>query len=317
MSSTQPPPPPGDQEPQPPSYSSAPPPPPPGPESYPPPGGEQYPPPPPPPPPPGGEGYPPPPGPPPGQGYPPPPGGGGYGAPPGYEQPYSVGEAFNYGWRKFQAHLGPILLAALAYLVIIGVVAFLFSLLFSGIISGSTDCTTNVNGITSCETSGGGFVGLLLGTALYALVITVLVAVMQAGLARGVLTITYGRPLDVGMMFKFDNVGSVILASLMVGVGTAIGYFLCFIPGLIVMFFSQFYVWFIVDKQMGAWDAIKASFSLVNQHLGTLIVFFLASVVAYIVGALLCGIGLLVAIPVIYIAQGYTYRRLQGEAVAP
>ena len=102
----------------------------------------------------------------------------------------------------------------------------------------------------------------------------------------------------------------------MVGVGTAIGYFLCIIPGLIVMFFSQFYVWFIVDKQMGAWDAIKASFSLVNQHLGTLILFFLASVVAYLVGAILCGIGLLVAIPVIYIAQGYTYRRLQGESVA-
>ena len=150
----------------------------------------------------------------------------------------------------------------------------------------------------------------------YALVLTVLAAIMQAGLARGVLAITYGRHLEVATMFKFDNVVTVIIASLMVGVGTAIGYFLCIIPGLIVMFFSQFYVWFIVDKQMGAWDAIKASFSLVNQHLGTLILFFLASVVAYLVGAILCGIGLLVAIPVIYIAQGYTYRRLQGESVA-
>jgi len=230
--------------------------------------------------------------------------------------PYTVGEAFNYGWRKFQQHFGPILLAALGYLVAIGIVAFLFSLLFSGIIGGSTECTTNASGVTSCNTSGGGFVGLLLGTALYALILTVLTALMQAGLARGVLAITYGRHLEVATMFKFDNVLTVIIASLMVGVGTAIGYFLCIIPGLIVMFFSQFYVWFIVDKQMGAWDAIKASFALVNQHLGTLILFFLASVVAYLVGAILCGIGLLVAIPVIYIAQGYTYRRLQGESVA-
>ena len=228
-----------------------------------------------------------------------------------------MGEAFNYGWRKFQSNVGPILLAALGYLVVIFVVGFLFSLLFSGIISGSTDCATGADGIYRCESSGGGFVGLLLGTALYALVITVLVAVMQAGLARGVLAITYGRPLDVATMFKFDNVVTVIVASLVVGLGTAVGYFLCFIPGLIVMFFSQFYVWFIVDKQMGALDAIKASFALVNKNIGTLIGFFLASLVAYIVGAILCGIGLLVAIPVIYIAQGFTYRRLQGESVAP
>jgi uncharacterized membrane protein len=47
-----------------------------------------------------------------------------------------------------------------------------------------------------------------------------------------------------------------------------------------------------------------------------MVLFFLATLLAYIVGALLCGIGLLAAIPVIYIAQGYTYRRLQGEQVA-
>jgi uncharacterized membrane protein len=145
---------------------------------------------------------------------------------------------------------------------------------------------------------------------------TVMSAVMQAGIARGVLAITDGRPFEVATMFKFDNVVTVVIAGLLVGVASGIGLILCVIPGLIVLFFSQFYVWFIVDKQLGAVDSIKASFSLVNKNVGTMVLFFLASLLAYIVGAILCGVGLLVAVPVVYLAQGYAYRRLQGEQVA-
>ena len=79
---------------------------------------------------------------------------------------------------------------------------------------------------------------------------------------------------------------------------------------------AAFALYFVVDKQMPALEAIKASISFVNKNLGTLIGFFLASLLAYFVGALLCGIGLLAAIPVVIIVQAYTYRTLQGEAVA-
>jgi uncharacterized membrane protein len=37
---------------------------------------------------------------------------------------------------------------------------------------------------------------------------------------------------------------------------------------------------------------------------------------AYFVGAILCGIGLLVAVPVVIIAQAYMWRRLQNMPVA-
>jgi len=242
---------------------------------------------------------------------------GAYGAPPGYEQPYTVGEAFNYGWRKFQQNVGPILLAALAYIAIIVAIEIVFFLIFGGLASASTDPVYEDGVLVGYETSGGGFFMSLLVSAIFGVVFVVLAAIMQAGIARGVLAITYGREISVGTLFKFDNVVTVILAGLLVGLAYGIGLILCIIPGIVVLFFSQFYIWFIVDKQMGAIDAIKASFSFVNRNVGTLIGFFLASLVAYFVGALLCGIGLLVAIPVIYVAQGYTYRRLQGESVAP
>jgi uncharacterized membrane protein len=54
---------------------------------------------------------------------------------------------------------------------------------------------------------------------------------------------------------------------------------------------------------------------MVTRHFGPLVLFFLASIAAYVVGACLCGLGLLVAIPVVVIAQAYTFRTLNGDPV--
>jgi uncharacterized membrane protein len=214
--------------------------------------------------------------------------------------------------------VGTILVASLAYIAAIAVIYILFFFAFTSILSATGETTYNSDtGVYEYNTGGGGFLLLLFSAAVYALLITVLAAVMQAGISRGVLTILDGRPLATGVMFGMANVGTVIVAGLLVGLGVGIGTLLCFIPGLIVAFFSQFYVWFIVDQQMGAFDAIKASFAFVNRNLGTVFIFYLASLAAVFVGALACGIGLLVAVPVVYIAQGYTYRKLQGGYVAP
>jgi uncharacterized membrane protein len=67
---------------------------------------------------------------------------------------------------------------------------------------------------------------------------------------------------------------------------------------------------------MSAVDGIKASFRLVNKTLATMIGLFIASYIALVLGYLLCGIGLIVAMPVVVIASGFMYPRLQGEPVA-
>jgi len=83
-----------------------------------------------------------------------------------------------------------------------------------------------------------------------------------------------------------------------------------------VSFFIQYFAYFVLDKGEQPMESIKSSFSFVNQHLANIFVLFLGSVVALIIGALLCGVGLLVAVPVVAIAQAYTYRVLRGEPVA-
>ena len=49
---------------------------------------------------------------------------------------------------------------------------------------------------------------------------------------------------------------------------------------------------------------------------GNVILWFLLSVLAWFVGALLCGLGLIVAIPVVLIGTAYTYKTLNNEPVA-
>ena len=54
---------------------------------------------------------------------------------------------------------------------------------------------------------------------------------------------------------------------------------------------------------------------MVKNNVGVLLLFFLASIAAYIVGFCACFVGLLVAIPVVVLAQAYTFRVLNNDPV--
>lgn len=167
--------------------------------------------------------------------------------------------------------------------------------------------------------AGGGF-GFGFASLLYFAISSVIFflgsVIIQAAVVRAALALTRGQTIELQTLFKFDNLPQLLIGAVIVAVLTSIGSILCYLPALIVTFFTQFFVHFVIDQNMTGVDAIKASFSFVNANLGTLVGFFLASLVAYILGAMLCGIGLLVALPVVFIAQAYTYQRLRGVAVA-
>ncbi|QYJ02721.1 hypothetical protein KUV85_10260 [Nocardioides panacisoli] len=229
---------------------------------------------------------------------------------------YSVGDAFNYGWTKFQANIGTIIIGVLAIFGIFLVLSIIgFVITAAGAESSIGEYNPNTG---EFETSGGGFgflASMLISTLLF-FVGFLLTFVIYVGIIRASLDITYGRPVAVGTIFRFDNLAQLLLAALLVGIMVSVGSLLCYIPGLIVAFFTQYTAHFMVDKQMNALDGIKASFGFVNKNLGTLIGFYIASVIAMFIGSLVCGIGLLLAMPVVIIASAYTYRTLQGEQVA-
>jgi uncharacterized membrane protein len=250
-------------------------------------------------------------------------GDGGYGAPPppgepyGQPQPagYSPTEAIGYGWKKFTASPTTLLVPMIVVWVVLIVIAVLLELLVYQTLLSTHDCTQVILGQSVVTQCGPSFVTRLFGGALISAIIIVVFNVAAAGLYKGATHVTDGKPWGMGQMFDGWDKGQVALAAVIIAVATAIGSFLCYIPGLIVGFLTMFTILFVVDKQMGAVDAIKASIKLVTDNLGNTIVFYLLAAVCVLVGACLCLVGLLVAAPVVLVALAYTYRRLQGEPV--
>ncbi|HEY9311329.1 hypothetical protein [Williamsia sp.] len=300
---TQNPPPPGNEpnvplgknpgQPEPPQGGQYPPP-----GGYQPPQGGQYP-----PPPPAGGQYPPPQQggyQPPQGGFPPPPPagqyapqGGGYPAAGGFGPPeLSVGAAISYGWEKYKANVGPWIAVVLLSVVVSWVVSFVFS--------GFKLSTTNL--------------GLLALSTLASFVVSTL---FKAAMTNGALAELDGNRPSINTFFNFRNLAVVFIVAIVVGVATVIGLFLLLIPGLIVMFLTWYALTFAIDRDMDAMASIKASFELTSNNVGPLLLLALACFGLNFVGAILCGIGLLVTIPVTLIASTYAYRVLTGGVVSP
>lgn len=288
-----PPPPPGDAPPPPPPPpGDAPPPPPPG----------NAPPPPPPPPPggTGGAGWGTPGGPPPGQ----PPGPGFTGG----AANYSVGTAFRYGWEKFQANALPLVGITLLVLVVVGAIQGISIPIRAGVAPG-------IDPITG-EVTNGGLFGVAMIVGLLTSALTILgQLVVQSGVIKASLGLTRGEPLSFGSAFNGINWGNVVLTALLIALGAFVGFVLCFLPGIIWLFLTSYALYFAVDRDMPAVEAIKASINLVKDNVGVLLLFFLASLLVQFIGVCLCFVGLLVALPVVVLAQAYTFRTLTGDTV--
>jgi hypothetical protein len=281
----------------------------------PPPPGQTPPPTPPPADPPGGYGAPPP---------PPPPGApGGYGAaPPPPPHPlgsgdYSATDAFSYGWAKFKAKPGELLIPMLVVLVIVIVLEVIVQIILRASLLGTHDCTRDIGGIQIDGQCGPSFFVSLLGAGLAGLVISLITQALGAGLIKNALHITDGQPASTGEIGKYAGNGKVITAALIVAVATFIGTLLCYLPGIIVGFLLNWTMFYVVDQDMEPMDAVKASVKFSIDHIGNTIVFYLLGIVALIIGAILCLVGLLVAAPVVLIGAAYTFRKLNGQQVSP
>lgn len=335
---TQPPPPPGSTPPggfPPPSENNPPQ------GGFPPPPQGGYPPPPPPQggfgPPPGG--YPPPPQggfpPPPQGGYPPPPQGGyppppppqgGYAPPPpGYPQPgypggpgqFAVGDAFSWAWNKFTKNAAALIVPTLVYALIIGVLAgIIFGIATALAPSGVTTYDSYDTGFSyeySAGLGGASIFVIVLGTIL----LLVLLAAISSAYIGGVLDIANGVPVSIGSFFKPRLIGPVIVATLLVGIATALGSLLCYIPGLIVSIFAFFTTVALIDRNLSAIDAIKTSIDIAKNNFVQVLIAWLLYSVVLAVGSFVCYVGLLVAAPVAILFQVYAFRRLTGGQVAP
>ncbi|MDX6324006.1 MAG: hypothetical protein QOK15_360 [Nocardioidaceae bacterium] len=225
---------------------------------------------------------------------------------------YRVEQAFRHGGSAFTSHAAPLVLMTLALLLGMAALAAIGHTITGALIPAQTYNLTTQR----LEGGGGGLFGIrTILTLFFLALVLALGLVLQAGLVRMALALTRGHKVGVGEAFRDLDRRQVTIAALVIAGLTFAGSILCVLPGILFLFLTSFTLFFVVDRGEDAVTAIRSSVRLVGSHSGALVVFFLATTALYVVGACLCGLGLLVAVPVVTCAQAYTFHRLLGDPI--
>jgi hypothetical protein len=285
----------------------------------PPPDGPRYPPPPPPPS--DGSGFPPPPPPPPPQassGPPPPSGAQGGASAPGPSD-WTLAGALSYGWTKFQANAAPSLLGAVIALVPGFFIMLIGYFVVAALSTPEVVCHEDYYYYyDDCGVEDGlpfavsWFLNQVVGN-----VSTFVMQVLSIGLYWGSIRVTEGRPFEVSDLFKFQRLAPFIAVALLMTVLSGVAFLFVVLPGLIVLVLTGFAPFFVLDKGLSAWDAVKASVDLVIRYPSQAFVWNLVAGLILIGGLLVCCVGALVTLPLWMFGSAYTYKKLTGQAVAP
>ena len=199
-----------------------------------------------------------------------------------------IGAALSYGWEKFVANLGT--------MILIVAIFFGVQLVFNIVVQ-----FLRPNGLIT---------GLLVTGVIIA--IAVFVGFMiEAGLIRAALAITEGRPPEANMMFSTERLVPFAIGAVIVALLSFVGILVCCIGYVVVRLFLLFWGFYILDPKRNnePMDAIKNSFNLVSKNAGDVLVF---AIVVVVINIVTCGL----AIGVTEIATGYAYKQLNGDPIS-
>jgi uncharacterized membrane protein len=270
------------------------------------------------PPPSGGPAQPPPSGPTPPSGGGPtqPPAYGGAGQPPAYggpdasygtqpSGPFSVGEALSFGWARFTGNW--------LFWVLFVLLTFVVGAIFN---AGSIGDYQELNeAAMRGDISSGTAAGVNFGSSLLGLIGSLLTSILGALGINAALREVSGEKATWGTLFKVNTYGMIILAALLLIVAGFVGLLLCGLGLIALAIFAPFTYHGVVDKGQNAWEAFTSSFRLVGQNFGAVFLLELALLGINIVGAILCGLGLFVTIPLSVLALAFAFRRIAGGPV--
>lgn len=188
---------------------------------------------------------------------------------------FSKGEAIKFGWVTVTANLGLFIVAMLIVLMI-----NVFPVYTESIV-------------------------VTLVSVVFTMVVTL--GVMRMALRF----VDRGRGELVDLFAKIPLIVPYLIASIIVGVVTTVGFFLLIIPAIYWGLRLQFFGWVIVDKDVGPFQAIQESWEITRGSAWQLFLMWWVLFFVNVLGLLALGIGLLVTVPLSLVAMGYIYRILE------
>lgn len=191
-----------------------------------------------------------------------------------------IGKAIGYGWESIKKDFWYFVAIAAIYLVI------------SGIFSSRSTEPNQFN--------------------IYGLLSMLIASYLIGGMMKIGLSYFDGKKIAITEMFtQYQYFFRVLGASILISIIVGLGLILLIIPGIIWGLKYQFAINLIVDKNIGIMEAMRQSAELTKGVKWQLFLFCLGVFGVMILGALVFGVGVLVAFPIVWLADIYIYRKLQ------
>lgn len=199
--------------------------------------------------------------------------------------------AINEAWETIKPNLATWVGVALVYLLVVGALSMVQGLLQ----------TRDAQGIPHQNPFSFFFLFLVSAASLF----------LSAGLFKVALNQLRTGRAEFGELFNiFDVAAPLFIAAILTTFVTSLGFVLCVIPGVIASLGLSMTNPLIIDQKSDAVAAMKRSWEVCKDHLGALFLLGLVLTLILTASLCLCGLGLLVTLPLVYMTMAIVYRDL-------
>ena len=223
----------------------------------------------------------------------------------GRDYALDIGSCISRSWELVKRHFGPIVGITFLVVLAIGVFNQLIGLLSGPAIRGMIfERRISVEAVFIV------FATSVVGTPVY--------VVLVAGLFKYYLKLIRGEPAGIADAFSgFSSaLGQLVLLGLVSGFLSLIGYLLCLLPGIYLTVSWMFAVPLVIDRGMGFWDAMEFSRKVIAKHWFLMFAVQLVCGLIAACGIIACCIGILVTMPIGWVALMYAYEDICGRQTA-
>lgn len=201
------------------------------------------------------------------------------------DKQFSKEQALRFGWDRMKDNLG----FFIVYLILLFILEGFFSIF-------STMFAEKIPSLSLLFS---------LGSTLVSIVSALFIVKIGLELYDNVKIGSYDfLAFSTSLFFKF------LLGYVLYTVLVIIGFLLLVFPGIYLAIKYQYVQYLIVDKNMDVIEAFKESGRMTDGHKWNLFLLVLLFLIIVFIGFMALGVGLLIAIPIVMVAQAYVYKKL-------
>jgi hypothetical protein len=211
---------------------------------------------------------------------------------------FTIGEIFSEAWEKTSGAKGTFLLAWLFYIIVAVVVNTVLSFILP-----DPEALLQAGRVSE---------GIIWGILPSLVTIPILYPIMA-----GITLLGIHRSVDaeINAVSVFNHFGKIIplsILAILMGLLIMLGYALLVIPGIYLSIAYLMSLALMMDKDMGAWEAMETSRKAVSKHWFKIFFMYLLLMLMFVVAMIPLFIGLIWLLPFFLITQGVLYKVMFG-----